>query len=84
LKASTKKKEQDPGLPAYQQAMTGQHRAEFEKAMMKEIRELEKKSTWHAVLVSTLPAETKVVPLTWVFRIKRLPNSIITSFLQSL
>ena len=39
LKAARKTK--DPDLPNYAEAMAGEHRAEFEKAMIKEIEELE-------------------------------------------
>jgi hypothetical protein len=80
LKASAKKRGQDPDQPTYEQAMTGEHRFEFTEAMMKEIRALEKKETWHGVLTSTIPAGAQVVPLTWVFKIKRLPNGDFSKF----
>ena len=78
LKAS--KKRNDPDLPSFQEAMAGPHREEFKKAMIKEIRSLEAKETWQGVLKSTIPADAKVVPLTWVFRIKRLPNGDFSKF----
>lgn len=80
LKASKKKRGQDPDSPTYEQAMTGEHRAEFVKAMTKEIRELEEKDTWDGVDASTVPADTQSVPLTWVFKIKRFPNGAFAKF----
>eukprot|EP00980_Cylindrotheca_fusiformis_P019967 scaffold7036_cov69-Cylindrotheca_fusiformis.AAC.1 len=80
FKASKKKRGQDPDSPTYEQAMTGEHREQFVEAMTKEIRELEKKDTWNAVEASTVPDDAQVVPLTWVFRIKRLPNGLFSKF----
>ena len=48
--------------------------------MVKEIQALKKHGTWVGVLRKTLPRETKVVPLTWAFRIKRLPNGNFDKF----
>ena len=48
LKAAKKTKDPDP--PNHHEAMTGEHREEFEKAMVKEIKELEERGTWQAIL----------------------------------
>ncbi len=69
-----KHKVADPDLPNYRDAMSGPHRAEFIKAMGVEISQLVEKDTWHAMLRSQVPEGHKIIPLTWVFRIKRLPN----------
>ena len=78
LKATRKGK--DPDTPTYQEAMTGPHRKEFEKAMIKEIRDLEKRGAWTGVLRSSIPKGAEIVPLTWVFKIKRLPNGEFDKF----
>ena len=78
LKATRKGK--DPDTPTYREAMTGPHRKEFEKAMIKEIRDLEKRGAWTGVLKSSVPKGAQIVPLTWVFKIKRLPNGDFDKF----
>ena len=60
--------------------MTGPHREKFEKAMQKEIRELEARGTWIGVLESSVPKGTKIIPLAWVHRVKRLPNGDLDKF----
>jgi len=71
----------DPDTPSYRDAMSGPHREEFIKAMSVEISQLVEKETWHhAMLRSHVPAGHKVIPLTWVFRIKRLPNGELNKF----
>jgi len=64
----------DPDIPTYEQAMTGPHCDEFEKAMIKEVKELEGKKPWHAELRANVPDGAQIVPLTRAFRIKRLPS----------
>ena len=78
LKATKGKK--DPDSPNYREAMTGPHRVEFEKAMIKEMRELEARGAWTGVLRSSVPKGEQIVPLTWAFRIKRLPNGDFDKF----
>ena len=60
--------------------MEGPHRREFEKAMQKEIADLEKHGTWQGTLCSAISLGSEVVPLMWAFRIKRLPNGDFDKF----
>jgi hypothetical protein len=78
--AAKRKKRIDPDTPNYREAITGPHKKEFEAAMAKEIRELVAKETWHAVLRSSVPPSSRVIPLTWVMKIKRLPNGELDKF----
>ena len=78
MKAS--KKGRNPDLPSIQDALSGPHREEFQKAMQKEVEALEKWGTWQGVLRSTIPEDAKVVPLTWAFWIKRKPNGEFDKF----
>ena len=78
LKAA--KKKGNPDIPTYGEAMAGPHREMFEEAMKKEVQQLSEKGTWQGVIRSSLPGGTKVVPLTWAFRIKRLPNGDFDKF----
>jgi hypothetical protein len=70
----------DPDSPNFRDAMSGQHRVEFQKAMEVEIAQLVDKKTWHAILRSNVPPGHKIIPLTWVFRIKRLPNGDLSKY----
>ena len=74
------KKGKNPDLPSHCEAMEGPHRKEFEKAMQKEIADLEKHGTWQGTLRSTIPPGSEVVPLMWAFRIKRSPNGDFDKF----
>jgi hypothetical protein len=64
----------DPDTPTYAEAMSGADREMFEEAMVQEITELEEHKTWKTVLKSSVPKNCKVLPSTWVFRIKRYPD----------
>ena len=48
--------------------------------MVKEIRELEARGAWTGVLRSSVPKGEQIVPLTWAFKIKRLPNGDFDKF----
>jgi len=74
------RKGRDPDTPDYKEAMTGPHRKEFEKAMIKEIKELEARGAWTGVLHSTVPKGVQIVPLTWAYKIKQLPNGELDKF----
>ena len=78
LKAT--RKGNNPNAPTWEEAMTGPHRDKFEKAMLKEIRELEAKGTWTGVLRKSVPEGANIVPLTWVLTIKKLPNGDFDKF----
>ena len=74
------KKGKNPDLPNFREAMEGEHREEFKKAMEKEIRELEGHGTWRGIVRSSVPQNAEIVPLTWAFRIKRRPNGDFDKF----
>ena len=74
------KKGKNPDLPNHREAMEGPHREEFKKAMQKEIEALESHGTWQGTLRSSVPQGAEIVPLTWAFRIKRLPNGDFDKF----
>ena len=74
------KKGKNPDLPNYREAMEGPHAVEFKQAMQLEIESLEKWGTWQGVLRKSIPPGAKMVPLTWVFQIKRLPNGDFSKF----
>ena len=69
-----KANKRDPDTPTYHEAMNGQHRSEFEEAMVQEITELEDHKTWTAVKKRSLPQGAKVLPSTWAYQIKRFPD----------
>jgi hypothetical protein len=64
----------DPDNPTYHEAMLGSDREQYEEAMVKEITELELHKTWTMVKKSSVPANAKVLPSTWVLRLKRYPD----------
>ena len=70
----------DPDTPNLQQAMTSEHADKFCEAMAKQIADLEKHKTWRLVKRSTLPKDTNVLPGTWAFKIKRLPDGTLRKF----
>ena len=72
------KKESDPDLFTYEQAMSSEHRLEWIKAAVKEIEALEKFGCWIEVPLSS--ATTKVLPGTWVFKVKRAPDGSFKKF----
>ena len=77
LKAKASK---DPDLPSLRESLTGPYAEEFWKAMDAEICSLESKNTYSVVPRSEVPPGTKVVPGTWVQRIKRLPDGKLNKF----
>ena len=60
--------------------MEGLHSKVFRAAMEKEIKELQAHGTWQGVVKNTFPKDAEIVPLTWVFRIKHLPNGELDKF----
>ena len=45
-----------------------------------EITALEDKDCWDEMSLSDVPANTQILPTTWVFRIKRAPDGTIKKF----
>jgi hypothetical protein len=77
LKATAKK---DPDSPSFQEAMTGPYREEFLEAMRTEIHELESHNCWDVVSATDVPEGVKVLPVMWVFKIKRFPDGRVRRF----
>ena len=73
--ATKAKARSDPDTFDWEQAMASEHRAEFLKAAQAEIDALTAKRTWVEDLKSN--ATTRIVPMQWVFRIKRSPDGTI-------
>ena len=72
------KKEADPDLFSYEQAMSGEHRIEWIKAAIEEINMLESLDCWEEIPMDQ--ATEKVLPGTWVFKIKRAPDGTFKKF----
>ena len=70
----------DPDMPSLRESLTGPYAEEHWKAMDKEIASLESKKTYDVVPRSSIPSGTKVIPGTWVQRIKRLPDGKLSKF----
>ena len=70
LKATAK----DDDSPNLFQALHGPHRQEFLQAMRVEISELEGQGTWKIMNRDLVPEGAKVLPSTWVFKIKIYPD----------
>ena len=63
----------DPDTMTYEQAMADvAHIDEWKKAMQAEITSLESVGSWEEVDVSD--AKSRIIPGTWVFRVKRTPD----------
>ena len=71
-------KESNPDLFSYDQAMSSEHREKWMEAAEKEIRSLEGFDCWLEVPISQ--ATTKVLPGTWVFKVKRAPDGSFKKF----
>ena len=71
-------KEANPDLFSYDQAMNSEHRSEWIEAAEKEIRSLEGYGCWIEIPMSE--ASTKVLPGTWVFKVKRAPDGSFKKF----
>ena len=55
-------------------AMTREFSVEYQQAMVKEICQLLKQKTWQSVLRSSVPKVKVILPGTWAYRLKRLPD----------
>lgn len=74
------KKQDDPDLPSYRDAMAGEHREQFQEAMTAEIEQLEEHKTWNVMKKSAVPKGANVLPTTWVLRVKRYPDGRFRKF----
>ncbi|CAJ1935829.1 unnamed protein product [Cylindrotheca closterium] len=68
----------DPDILSWDEAMAGPDRDKWREAALKEIRALEHKRTWLEAPESN--ATVRVIPGTWVFRVKRAPDGSIIKF----
>ena len=80
-----KTKGSDPDYPSFAEATQGEHSKEYIEAMMKEIKQLIKQSTWESVLRKDVPPtpdgkRRTILPSTWAFRLKRLPDGTPLKF----
>ena len=64
----------DPDSPTYFEAMQGVDREQYQEAMVNEISELEEHKTWTQIPKSAVPSHAKILPSTWVFKLKRYPD----------
>jgi hypothetical protein len=71
------KKGSDPDTPTIREALTGPYHDEFLEAMSLEISELEAHKTWTVIKKQDVPTTTKIVPLTWAFKVKRWPSGLM-------
>ena len=71
-------KEANPDLFSYDEAMASEHRSEWIEAAIKEITALEAFGCWEEVPIDF--ATTKVLPGTWVFKVKRAPDGTFKKF----
>ena len=62
----------DPDTLSFQEAMASPDKSKWMDAAQKEISGLESKGTWEEVPMSE--AKAKIIPGTWVFRVKRSPS----------
>ena len=76
--ASVVKATKDPDLLSYAEAMRAEDKEKWCEAAKNEILELQNKGTWIEVPMSE--AESKIIPGTWVFRIKRKPDGTIKKY----
>jgi hypothetical protein len=72
------KTKNDPDSFTYEEAIQGEHRKEWIAAATEEITSLEKLNCWEEVPIDQ--ATTKVLPGTWVFRLKRAPDGTFKKF----
>ena len=75
---SAAKSRNDPDTFTWDQAMKSEYRMEFIAAALAEIRSLEEKGSWIEEHVDC--AGQRIIPVTWVFRIKRLPDGTVLKF----
>ena len=68
----------DPDTLSYHEAMNSSNKDKWCEAAKKEIEELEGKLTWVEVPMSE--AKSKIIPGTWVFRVKRNPSGEIKKY----
>ena len=71
LKAS---KGDDPDTPTWHQAMNSPQQDDWLEEACTEVKELEEHKTWTLWRRSDVPKAARVLPSTWVFKLKRFPD----------
>ena len=71
-------KQNNPDIFSYDEAMNSEYRQQWIEAAIKEITALENLKCWTEVPIET--ATTKILPGTWVFRVKRAPDGSFKKF----
>jgi len=75
-----KAKKYDEDNPHFHEAMHSKHSNEYKAAMELEVAALQKEKTWNEILRSQVPEGSKVLPLTWVFKLKWYPDGTPRKF----
>jgi len=65
---------QDPDSPNFMEAVTGEHGEQYRHAMDSEMTSLKKATTWNLMPRSQVPRGANILPLTWVYKLKRYPD----------
>ena len=60
--------------PSFNMAMSGEHAHEWQKAMVTEVKGILRQKTWTSIPRKGVPKGTPVLPGTWAFKLKRLPD----------
>ena len=68
----------DPDIFTFDEAMNSEHKQKWIDAMMLEVKQIEEADTWIEVPISEVLE--KIIPGTWVLRIKRSPDGEIKKF----
>ena len=66
--------------PSFNMAMSGKYAHEWQKAMVTEVKGILKQKTWTSVPRADVPKSTPVLPGTWAFKLKRLPDGSLLKF----
>ena len=71
---ASKKSKSDPDTMTWEEVMSSPEKKKWKQASDKEIHELvDKRNTWTIVPISEAKGH-KILPTTWVFRLKRFPD----------
>eukprot|EP00957_Ditylum_brightwellii_P170615 12986726-Ditylum_brightwellii.AAC.1 len=73
------KKNKDPDILSYHEAMHHPDQEKWIKSAIKEINELEDHDVWEEVPIASVK-DAKIVPCTWVFHIKCAPDGTIKKY----
>jgi len=75
-----KAKKYNEDNPHYNQAITGKHANKYKAVMEIEVNSLNKVRTWTEMLQKDVPKESKILPLTWAFKLKWYPDGTPRKF----